>query len=70
MKAPIYVRALSPAERAGIEAGLRPSNAFTLPLHLRIASGRPVSQVTTDFLEWLCEQAQAQGKQTPRADLG
>src|SRR6266487_1835190 len=30
MKAPIYVRALSPAEKAGIEAGLRSSNAFTL----------------------------------------
>jgi transposase len=30
MKAPIYVRALSPAEQAGIEAGLRSSNAFTL----------------------------------------
>lgn len=33
-------------------------------MHLRFVSGRPVSQVTTDFLEWLCEQAQAQGKQT------
>src|SRR5450759_1903293 len=30
MKAPIYVRALSPVEQAGIEAGLRSSNAFTL----------------------------------------
>ena len=30
MKAPIYIRALSPAEQAGIEAGLRSSNAFTL----------------------------------------
>src|SRR5258707_3115925 len=30
MKAPIYARALSPAEQAGIEAGLRSSNAFTL----------------------------------------
>jgi len=30
MKAPIYVRALSPAEHAGIEAGLRSSDAFTL----------------------------------------
>jgi predicted ArsR family transcriptional regulator len=26
----MYVRALSPAERAGIEAGLRASDAFTL----------------------------------------
>lgn len=31
-------------------------------MHLRFVSGRPVSQVTTDFLEWLCEQVQAQGK--------
>src|SRR5262252_7784596 len=30
MKAPMYVRALSPEERAGLEAGLRSSNAFTL----------------------------------------
>src|SRR5258708_11179833 len=30
MKAPMYVRALSPAEQAGIEAGLRSSDAFTL----------------------------------------
>jgi len=30
MKVPIYVRALSPVEQAGIEAGLRSSNAFTL----------------------------------------
>jgi hypothetical protein len=30
MKAPMYVRALSPAEQAGIEAGLRSSEAFTL----------------------------------------
>jgi transposase len=30
MKAPISVRALSPVEQAGIEAGLRSSNAFTL----------------------------------------
>ena len=29
---------------------------------LRFVSGRPVSQVTTDFLEWLCDQTQAQGK--------
>ncbi len=32
-------------------------------MHLRFVSGRPVSQVTTDFLEWLCEQVHAQGKQ-------
>src|SRR5689334_8200905 len=30
MKAPIYIRALSPDERAEIEAGLRSSDAFTL----------------------------------------
>lgn len=30
MKAPIYVRALSPAEQARIEAGLHSSDAFTL----------------------------------------
>jgi DDE superfamily endonuclease len=32
-------------------------------MHLRFVAGRPVSQVTTDFLAWLCEQVQAQGKQ-------
>jgi transposase len=31
-------------------------------MHLRFVSGRPVSQVTTDFLEWLCEQVHAQGR--------
>jgi transposase len=31
-------------------------------MSLRFVSGRPVSQVTTDFLEWLCKQVQAQGK--------
>jgi transposase len=31
-------------------------------MSLRFVSGRPVSQVTTDFLEWLCEQVLAQGK--------
>jgi transposase len=30
MKAPIFIRALSPTEQAGIEAGLRSSDAFTL----------------------------------------
>lgn len=33
-------------------------------MHLRFVEGRPVSQVTTDFVEWLCEQVQAQGKHT------
>lgn len=32
-------------------------------MHLRFVSGRPVSQVTTDFLEWLWKQVQGQGKQ-------
>ena len=31
-------------------------------MHLRFVSGRPISQVTTDFLEWLCKQFQAQDK--------
>jgi transposase len=31
-------------------------------MHLRFVEGRPISQVTTDFLAWLCEQVQAQGK--------
>jgi hypothetical protein len=31
-------------------------------MHLRFIPGRPVSQVTTDFLQWLCEQIQTQGK--------
>src|SRR5512135_2743185 len=30
MEPPMYIRALSPAEQAGVEAGLRSSNAFTL----------------------------------------
>lgn len=38
-------------------------SAETGQMHLRFVSGRPVSQVTTDFLAWLCEQVQAQGKQ-------
>lgn len=37
-------------------------SAQTGRMHLRFVSGRPVSQVTTDFLEWVCEQVQAQGK--------
>ena len=31
-------------------------------MHLRFVEGRPVSQVTTDFLEWLCERTQSEGK--------
>ena len=31
-------------------------------MYLCFVAGRPVSQVTTDFLEWLGEQVQAQGK--------
>ena len=30
MKAPMYIRGVSPAEQAGLEAGLRSPNAFTL----------------------------------------
>ena len=30
MKAPMYIRAVSPAEQAGLEAGLRSPHAFTL----------------------------------------
>ena len=32
-------------------------------MHLRFVEGRPVSQVTTDFLEWVCGQVQAKGRQ-------
>ncbi len=38
-------------------------------MYLRFVSGRPVSQVTTDFLEWLCEQVQAQGESVLVAHL-
>lgn len=31
-------------------------------MHLRFVSGRSVSQMTTNFLEWLCKQVQAEGK--------
>jgi transposase len=31
-------------------------------MHLRFVAGRPVSQVTIDFLEWLCERVQTQGR--------
>src|SRR5579859_6679056 len=31
-------------------------------MHLRFVSGSPVSQVTTDFLEWQYKRVQAQGK--------
>src|SRR5260370_42319832 len=41
MKAPMYVRALSPAEQAGLEAGLRSPKAFTLrPSQILLASSR------------------------------
>lgn len=41
MKAPRYVRTLSPAEQAGIEAGLRSPSAFTLRRsQMRVASQR------------------------------
>ena len=31
-------------------------------MHLRFVSGPPGRGVITDFLQWLCEQVQAQGK--------
>jgi hypothetical protein len=31
-------------------------------MHLRFVSGRPARGVTTDFLDWLCEQLLSQGK--------
>jgi hypothetical protein len=40
-------------------------SASSSRMHLRFVAGRPVSQVTTDFLEWLCEQVQAQSKNVP-----
>lgn len=33
-------------------------------IQVRFVDGRPVSQVTTDFLEWLCQQSTAQGQRT------
>jgi len=33
-------------------------------IRLRFVDGRPISQVTTDFLEWLCQQTAAQGQRT------
>lgn len=33
-------------------------------IRLRFVDGRPVSQVTTGFLEWLCQQVAAQGQRT------
>jgi transposase len=33
-------------------------------IRLRFVDGRPVSQVTTDFLEWLCQQVAAQRQRT------
>lgn len=37
--------------------------ADTGKLWLRFVAGRPVSALTIAFLEWLCEQLQAEGKQ-------
>jgi len=31
-------------------------------IRLRFVDGRPVSHVTTAFLEWLCQQVQSQGQ--------
>jgi hypothetical protein len=33
-------------------------------IRLRFVDGRPVSQVTTDFLKWLCQQVAASGQRT------
>src|SRR5258708_13730372 len=31
-------------------------------IRVRFVDGRPISHVTTDFLEWLCQQVQSQGQ--------
>jgi hypothetical protein len=36
--------------------------ADTGRMMLRLVTGRPVSQVTEDYLAWVCEQLQAEGK--------
>jgi hypothetical protein len=42
---------------------LLPQSAQEDTLLLRFVEGRPVSQVTCDFLAWLAEKMTAQGKQ-------
>ena len=39
-------------------------DASSQQMRLRFVDGRPVSQVTTDFLEWLCEPLAVQGYRT------
>jgi hypothetical protein len=39
-------------------------DASSAAMRLRFVDGRPVSQVTTDFLEWLCKPLAAQGQRT------
>jgi hypothetical protein len=39
-------------------------DASSQEIRLRFVDGRPVSQVTTDFLEWLCEPLTAHGHRT------
>jgi transposase len=39
-------------------------DADSRAMRLRFVDGRPVSQVTTDFLEWLCKPLAAQGQRT------
>ena len=39
-------------------------DAHSRQIRLRFVDGRPVSQVTTDFLEWLCQQSADQGQRT------
>ena len=37
-------------------------DAHSGQIRLRFVDGRPVSQVTTNFLEWLCQLVAAQGQ--------
>ncbi len=39
-------------------------DAQSKQMRLRFVDGRPVSQVTIDFLEWLCQQVASQGQRT------
>ncbi len=39
-------------------------DAHSRQIRLRFVDGRPVSQVTTGFLEWLCQQSADHGQRT------
>lgn len=39
-------------------------------MSLRFVDGRPVSDITTQFLEWICTQLHEQGKRNWLFDLG